>query len=98
MIHGATVDKVQVNKCRVTMMYQDDEKNETIFTRSVVSSVASEFRLNNEVVNPAQYHNALEEINIYIKAKNFLVYQGAVEQIAMQNPKELTQLFEELSR
>lgn len=92
------MDKAEVSKCRVTMIYQDEEKKETIFTRSVVSSVASEFRLNNDVVNPTQYHHALEEINIFIKAKNFLVYQGAVEQIAMQNPKELTQLFEELSR
>lgn len=32
-----------------------------------------------------------------MKAKNFLVFQGAVESIAMKNPKERTVLFEEIS-
>ena len=32
-----------------------------------------------------------------MKGKNFLVFQGAVENIAMKNPKERTALFEEIS-
>ena len=40
----------------------------------------------------------MESIRLFIKAKNFLVYQGAVENIAMKNPKERTALFEEISR
>ncbi len=32
-----------------------------------------------------------------VKAKNFLVFQGAVENIAMKNPKERTVLLEEIS-
>jgi structural maintenance of chromosome 1 len=32
-----------------------------------------------------------------VKGKNFLVFQGAVENIAMKNPKERTALFEEIS-
>lgn len=32
-----------------------------------------------------------------MKAKNFLVFQGAVESIAMKNAKERTALFEEIS-
>lgn len=39
----------------------------------------------------------LETIGINVKAKNFLVFQGAVESIAMKNPKERTILFEEIS-
>ncbi len=46
----------------------------------------------------ATYTQELEKIQIFIKAKNFLVYQGAVENVAMKNPKERTQLFEEISR
>jgi len=34
---------------------------------------------------------------VNVKAKNFLVFQGAVESIAMKNPKERTALFEEIS-
>lgn len=37
-------------------------------------------------------------MGILIKARNFLVFQGAVESIAMKNPKERTALFEEISR
>lgn len=36
-------------------------------------------------------------MGINVKAKNFLVFQGAVESIAMKNAKELTALFEEIS-
>ena len=43
------------------------------------------------------YMKALEEVGINTKAKNFLVFQGAVESIAMKNPKERTALFEEIS-
>lgn len=43
------------------------------------------------------YLNELEHLGINVKAKNFLVFQGAVESIAMKNPKERTALFEEIS-
>lgn len=39
----------------------------------------------------------LETLGINVKAKNFLVFQGAVESIAMKNAKERTTLFEEIS-
>lgn len=49
-------------------------------------------------MNPQQYAAAIEELKLFIKAKNFLVYQGAIEAVAMKNPKERTALFEEISR
>ena len=39
----------------------------------------------------------MEKLGINVNAKNFLVFQGAVESIAMKNPKERTALFEEIS-
>lgn len=39
----------------------------------------------------------LEKLGINVKAKNFLVFQGAVESIAMKSAKERTALFEEIS-
>merc|ERR1712098_393702 len=39
-------------------------------------------------VTPKEYLAELEKIGINAKAKNFLVFQGAVESIAMKNPKE----------
>ena len=44
-----------------------------------------------------EYADQLLELGINVKAKNFLVFQGAVETIAMKNPKERTALFEEMS-
>lgn len=75
----------------------NDETHKS-FTRSVISTTASEFRVDGVVTTPTDYQKALEEIQIFIKAKNFLVYQGKVEQVAMQKATDLTQMFEELSR
>ncbi|KAJ1357237.1 SMC [Parelaphostrongylus tenuis] len=67
------------------------------FTRSVTNA-GSEFRVDGKIVSVQQYNHEMESIQIFIKAKNFLVYQGQIESIAMKNPKERTALFEEISR
>ncbi|VDD87942.1 unnamed protein product [Enterobius vermicularis] len=97
LIHGAPIGKPAAHKCYVTMNYEDDSDNMRSFTRCVIGA-SSEYRVDGKVVTPQQYSHELEGINIFIKAKNFLVYQGQVEQIAMRTPKERTQLFEEISR
>lgn len=43
------------------------------------------------------YEKRLREIGVLVKARNFLVFQGDVESIASKSPKELTQLFEQIS-
>lgn len=48
-------------------------------------------------VQSQTYLEELEKLGINVKAKNFLVFQGAVESIAMKNAKERTALFEEIS-
>lgn len=56
-----------------------------------------QFLLTLQSVSISQYLSELEKLGINVKAKNFLVFQGAVESIAMKNPKERTALFEEIS-
>ena len=51
-----------------------------------------------QVVKVEEYAAALENIQILMKSKNFLVFQGQVESIAMKNAKERTAMFEEMSR
>uniref|UniRef100_A0A7E4V931 Structural maintenance of chromosomes protein n=1 Tax=Panagrellus redivivus TaxID=6233 RepID=A0A7E4V931_PANRE len=97
LIHGAPIGQPVGTRCHVSMFFVYDDETERVFTRTVTSG-GSEYRVDGSTVTPAQYHEYLEEINIFIKAKNFLVYQGAVESIAMKTPKERTQLFEELSK
>lgn len=43
------------------------------------------------------YLQELQKLGVNVKAKNFLVFQGTVESIALRNPKQIAQLFEEMS-
>ena len=45
-----------------------------------------------------EYAREMEKIGILMKSKNFLVFQGQVESIAMKNAKERTAMFEDMSR
>src|SRR5258706_15286613 len=58
---------------------------------------SSEYRLNGKVVTFKAYNDALQEQNILVQAKNFLVFQGDGEAIASQSPKDLTRLIERIS-
>ncbi|XP_072553186.1 structural maintenance of chromosomes protein 1A isoform X2 [Salminus brasiliensis] len=97
LIHGAPVGKPAANRAFVSMVYCEDSADERTFTRVIIGS-SSEYRIDNKVVGLSDYSEELEKLGILIKARNFLVFQGAVESIAMKNPKERTALFEEISR
>lgn len=58
---------------------------------------ASEYKLNNRVVTYSAYNSALTSHNILVKAKNFLVFQGDVEAVASQSPRELSRLIDQIS-
>lgn len=81
----------------VMAVYEDDAGEEQQWRRSITSQGVSEYRINNQVVSAQQYNEALEAENILIKARNFLVFQGDVEAIAAQSPKDLTRLIEQIS-
>jgi structural maintenance of chromosome 1 len=67
-----------------------------LFSRRIIRN-SSEFRINNEVVTWQDYNSRLEEENILTRAKNFLVFQGDVEAIASQSPRDLTKFIENIS-
>ncbi|KAK2580141.1 hypothetical protein KPH14_012415 [Odynerus spinipes] len=96
LIHGASIGMPVARSASVTAVFELEDGNEKSFMRSVQGS-SSEHRINNNVVTSQVYLNELEHLGINVKAKNFLVFQGAVESIAMKNPKERTALFEEIS-
>jgi structural maintenance of chromosome 1 len=81
----------------VMAVYEDDAGDEQKWKRTITSQGASEYRINDRTVTQVQYNDALEAENILIKARNFLVFQGDVEQIASQSPKDLTKLIELVS-
>lgn len=81
----------------VMAVYEDDAGEEQQWRRSITSQGASEYRINNQIVTAQQYNDSLEAENILIKARNFLVFQGDVEAIAAQSPRDLTRLIEQIS-
>lgn len=81
----------------VMAVYEDDAGEEQRWKRSITATGTSEYRINNRSVSAKMYNEALEAENILIKARNFLVFQGDVEAIASQSPKDLTRLIEQIS-
>ncbi|EDW43426.1 GM26555 [Drosophila sechellia] len=96
LIHGSSIGKPVSRSCYVTAKFVLNEERHMDFQRAVIGG-SSEYRINGESVSSSTYLNKLEKIGINVKAKNFLVFQGAVENIAMKTPKERTALFEEIS-
>ncbi|CAF9934174.1 MAG: Structural maintenance of chromosomes protein 1 [Alectoria fallacina] len=81
----------------VMAVYEDDAGDVQLWKRTITSQGVSEYRINDRVVPAQQYNEALESENILIKARNFLVFQGDVEAIASQSPRDLTRLIEQIS-
>merc|ERR1719158_2514283 len=99
LIHGASVGKPIASKASVAAIFEIETEAGTVekkFTRSI-SGASADPKIDSANVAPKEYLAELEKIGINAKAKNFLVFQGAVESIAMKNPKERTALFEEIS-
>ncbi|KAG2151543.1 RecF/RecN/SMC [Suillus clintonianus] len=84
-------------KAWVLAVFQDEKRKEWLFQRTISTTGASEYRLNNKVVTYTAYNAALTSHNILVKAKNFLVFQGDVEAVASQSPRELSRLIEQIS-
>ncbi|OWR52835.1 structural maintenance of chromosomes protein 1A [Danaus plexippus] len=96
LIHGASINKPVSRSASVTATFILEDMTEKQFQRSVIGQ-SSDHKIDGHSVPISQYLIELEKLGINVKAKNFLVFQGAVESIAMKNPKERTALFEEIS-
>uniref|UniRef100_A0A4W3J1J9 Structural maintenance of chromosomes 1B n=1 Tax=Callorhinchus milii TaxID=7868 RepID=A0A4W3J1J9_CALMI len=96
LIHGAHVGAPVSSVAKVSMVYQKENGNEVTFER-IITGNSSAFHLNGRAISRMEYTSELEKIGILLKARNCLVFQGAVENIAMKKPKERTQLFEQIS-
>lgn len=95
--HGEEGERNDPKTAWVMAVYEDDAGEEQHWKRSITSQGVSEYRINDRVVTAQEYNAALEAENILIKARNFLVFQGDVEAIASQSPKDLTRLIEQIS-
>nr|XP_009937989.1 PREDICTED: structural maintenance of chromosomes protein 1B [Opisthocomus hoazin] len=96
LIHGAHVGKPVSSTASVKMVYCEEDGEEKTFSR-VIRGSCTEFFINDKSVSRSTYISELEKIDILVKARNCLIFQGTVESIAMKKPKERTQLFEQIS-
>ncbi|XP_071347064.1 structural maintenance of chromosomes protein 1B isoform X2 [Trachinotus anak] len=97
LVHGAHVGQPVSDTARVAIRLCDDEDQETVFCRTITGD-SSEYRISGIHVTLAKYVEKLEKIGIVTKARNCLVFQGAVESIALKDPKERTKIFELISQ
>ncbi|CAL1548253.1 unnamed protein product [Lymnaea stagnalis] len=98
LIHGAPIGKPASNRATVTAVYAEESSDREIHFQRIIINNTSEYRIDGHTVTAQQYNEALEKIGILIKAKNFLVFQGTVESIAMKNAKERTAMFEDICK
>lgn len=96
-LRNSTQERNDPKSAWVTAVYEDDAGDEQLWKRTITNQGVSEYRINDRVVTAQQYNEALEAENILIKARNFLVFQGDVEAIASQSPRDLTRLIEQIS-
>ncbi|CAF4694112.1 unnamed protein product [Rotaria sp. Silwood1] len=102
LIHGAPINKPVSNRASVSLIFISNQTDyhdeyEKRFQRLIIGNT-SEYRVNSQQLSATEYTEELENLGIIPKAKNFLIFQGQVESIAMKTPKEFTIMFEELSR
>ena len=90
-------DKENSKKKRQKRGEEEGEKNEVRFSRTISNSGASDYKIDNKTVTFEEYAEKLKQFGILVKARNFLVFQGDIEAVAQKSPKDLTQLFEQLS-
>jgi Chromosome segregation ATPases len=86
-------------RARATLVYQDanDPNVELRFSRMISTKGTGEYQVNGKTVSFAKYEEALKNIGVLLKGRNFLVFQGDVESTARKSPKELAEWFEEIS-
>lgn len=64
---------------------------------SITSSGSAKHYIDGAAVPHSEYTERLASIGLLVKACNFVVFQGDVENIASRSPKQLMQLFEQIS-
>lgn len=81
----------------VCALYEKDNGEIMKLKRTINVNGSSDYRINDINVTALQYTMALKAENILIKAKNFLVFQGDIENVAAQSPKDLSRMLETIS-
>lgn len=77
---------------QVELVYDYDSGEQLTFRRRVDEKGHSTYFLDGRAVTFSTYNQQLESIGILIKAKNFLVFQGDVAEVAQKTPEQFTEV------
>ena len=88
---------------QVTLVFEAASGEEIFFSRAIQPSsggdtFVSQYRIDGRPVTTEAYNAHLEAFNILVKARNFLVFQGDIENVAQMQPTDLTRMFEQVNR
>jgi structural maintenance of chromosome 1 len=82
-----------------SLYFHNETTDETTkFQRSISSSGAGEYKIDDTAVTFKEYEQHLATIGVLVKARNFLVFQGDVESLARKTPAEFVTLLEQISQ
>ncbi|KAL6935389.1 related to Structural maintenance of chromosomes protein 1 [Hanseniaspora guilliermondii] len=88
---------LSVTRASVEAIYQKNDDSIVKFYRDVDLDGASRYKINGKIHSLQKYIHALNSENILVEVRNFLVFQGDVEQVASKDPFDLTNFFERIS-
>ena len=102
LIYKGPESEAPLDSAYVKLVLLDEQNKEITFQRTIKRNTKkdtsdSKYTINGKKVDANDYDAKLQELSILVKIRNFLVFQGDVESIASKTPKELTNLFEEIS-
>lgn len=108
LVYHSEENEKSASTCSVALFYQTDavdhELTESVeagveieFFRRVNANGSSQYKVNGQQISCEAYIRKLADLNILVNCRNFLVYQGDVQNISTRSPEELTLLFEQLS-
>lgn len=96
-VNADTVLSSDPTSAYVSAVYEKDNGEIMHLKRTINMTGSSDYRIDEKNVTGLQYSLALKAENILIKAKNFLVFQGDIENVAAQSPKDLAKMLETVS-
>ncbi|KAK0179393.1 hypothetical protein PV327_005150 [Microctonus hyperodae] len=80
----------------VTCIFKLNNETRQTFKRSI-SRTGCQYEVDGKIVIKDEYHKQLENLRIYIKAQNFIIYQNDVNSIISASEKDRTIFFERIS-
>ena len=78
-------------------MFEAQDGEEIVFSRHITAAGTGEYRIDGRSCTAEAYNERLKDFGILVKARNFLVFQGDIENVASKSPKDLTALIEQIS-